>query len=667
MNEKLIYGVAYYYEYLPYDRMEEDFRMMLDAGINTIRIAESTWSTWEPKDGVFDFSCLHRVLKTAQSFGLNVIIGTPTYAIPSWLDKKYPDILCETHRGKNRYGARQNFDITHPGYLFHAERIIRRLMEEVRDYPHIIGFQLDNETKHYDTCARHVQERFKNWLKDRFDTIENLNNRFGFAYWSNSIADWDDLPDVRGTINGSFGAEFSAFQRHLVTEFLLWQRTIIDEYRRPDQFVTHNFDFEWRSHSYGPQPDVDQFDASDALTIAGSDIYHPTEHDLTGAEIAFGGAITYGLKKSNYYILETEAQGNFGWLPYPRQLRLQAFAHTAAGADGVSYWHWHSIHNSFETYWKGLLSHDFSAGAVYREAQTIGHDFARLSEHLLHLKKKNRIAIMISNRSLTGTKWFPTSMLGTVPEHSYGDYFRWIADACYHINAEYDIINENERDFTSYDAVLLPTLYSAGEDLIAALKTYVRNGGHLIATFRSFFSDEYLKVYADAQPHQLTDCFGLTYDRFTKPVNVALSSEIAGFPVHTSVYDWMELPEQVTGDILCTYEHPAWGGIPAVTRNHFENGEAVYLACRFDQNALEVLLKKLFSDWGIVLPQADFPVVIRRGINQAGKEITYYMNFSEHTQKVILPQDGTELFSDTAVTKDTELILEKWDVKIIEN
>ena len=666
MNNQLLYGVAYYYEYLPYDRMEEDFRMMNEAGINTIRIAESTWSTWEPKDGFFDFTYLHRVLKAAADHGLNVIIGTPTYAIPSWLAKKYPDVLCETHRGKNRYGARQNFDITHPGYRFHAERIIRRMMEEIRDYDCIIGFQLDNETKHYDTCCPRVQEAFKDWLKARFDSTDALNQEFGFAYWSNSIADWDDLPDVRGTINGSFGAEFSAFQRHLVTEFLLWQRGIIDEYRRPDQFVTHNFDFEWHCHSYSPQPDVDHFEAVEALTIAGSDIYHPTGRDLTGAEIAYGGASTYGLKKSNYLILETEAQGNLGWLPYPKQLRLQAFAHTAAGADGVSYWHWHSIHNSMETYWKGLLSHDFSAGAVYREAQTIGRDFARLSDHLVHLKKKNRIAIMVSNRSLTAFRWFPIAKASCAPERSYGDHFRWIADACYRINAEYDIISDQERDFSAYDAVLLPVLYSAEEDLIDAIKNYVQNGGHVVATFRSFFSNHYLKVYHDAQPHHLTDCFGLTYDRFAYPMDVTLTSDLPDFPEQVAVSDWMELLEQVTGETLCTYQHPEWGNIPAVTRNAFGDGEAVYLACYFDQKALEVLLRSLFTEWEIPLPKEQFPVILRKGMNQSGKEITYYMNFSGQPQCVSVSSGGTELFSDVQVESGAELTLEKWDVKIVE-
>ena len=97
---EILYGVAYYDEYMPYDRIETDFKMIRDAGMNVIRIAESTWSTWEPKEGVFDFTHLHRMLDCATKYELKVIVGTPTYAIPSWLAKKYPDILAVTHNGK---------------------------------------------------------------------------------------------------------------------------------------------------------------------------------------------------------------------------------------------------------------------------------------------------------------------------------------------------------------------------------------------------------------------------------------------------------------------------------------------------------------------------------------------------------------------------------------
>ena len=688
MKKKLLFGTAYYYEYLPCERMEEDFRMMKKAGFNMIRIAESTWSTWEPSDGNFDFSKLHAVLEAAGRYDMQVIVGTPTYAIPPWLAKKYPDILSDTHNGPCRYGSRQNFDLTHPGYRFHAERIIRKLMEQVQNYSCVIGFQLDNETKPYDTCSPRAQELFKKWLKERFATVNDLNEEMGFAYWSNSISDWEELPDVRGTINASFGGEYQAFQRHLVTEFLSWQRSIVEEYRRPDQFVTHNFDGEWRLYTFGLQPEVNQFDAAKALTVAGFDIYHPSEHQLTGEEISFSGAMARGLKQNNYLVLETEAQGNFGWLPYPGQLYLQAFSHLANGADCVSYWHWHSIHNAVESYWKGVLSHDFSEGAVYQEAAAIGRDFARLSDKLIHLKKENKIAVMVSSRSQTGFQWFPTCQQGGVPEHSYSDYLRWICDALYHLNLEYDIINDDCDYLGDYSLILLPGLYSASEQLLDSIRRFVAAGGHLIGTFRTGFANEYLKIYYDAQPHGLTECFGITYDRFTKPVNVKIKPCRNLFDAGTSTnntdtvlpdstgdfsetlglaQDWMELLSVKTAEILCTYRHPAWNDIPAVTRNHYGKGQAIYLGCCMEKGMLEKLLCRVLPDMGITLPELHFPVIVRTGKNMQGKTIKYYLNYSGEVQIVpALEQSGLELLSDTLIKKGCSLTLQPWEVKIIE-
>ena len=91
------------------------------------------------------------------------------------------------------------------------------------------------------------------------------------------------------------------------------------------------------------------------LTIAGTDIYHPTQDDLTGAEIAFGGDMIRSLKNDNYLVMETEAQGFPGWTPYKGQLRQQAYSHLASGANSVMYWHWHSIHNT-------LWHHNFPCG-----------------------------------------------------------------------------------------------------------------------------------------------------------------------------------------------------------------------------------------------------------------------------------------------------------------
>ena len=226
-TDHLLFGAAYYLEYLPYDRLEADMEMMERAGMNTIRIAESTWSTLEPSDGVFDFTCIDRMVQAAAKHHFSVIIGTPTYAIPTWLARKYPDILAVTANGQELYGHRQNMDITHPGYRYHAERVIRAMMEHLKDVPNIIGFQLDNETKSYGTAGPRVQQMFVASLKKKYPDILDFNREFGLDYWSNRVNDWADFPDVRGTINQSLAAEFQRFQRSLVTEFLSWQSDII--------------------------------------------------------------------------------------------------------------------------------------------------------------------------------------------------------------------------------------------------------------------------------------------------------------------------------------------------------------------------------------------------------------------------------------------------------
>ena len=93
-------------------------------------------------------------------------------------------------------------------------------MEHTAHRKCVIGFQVDNETKYYGTAGKNVQERFVKYLRKKFDNdLEAMNMAFGLDYWSNRINAWEDFPDVRGTINGSLGAEFEKFQRMLVEEF----------------------------------------------------------------------------------------------------------------------------------------------------------------------------------------------------------------------------------------------------------------------------------------------------------------------------------------------------------------------------------------------------------------------------------------------------------------
>ena len=685
-TEKLYFGAAYYSEYLPYDRVEKDMEMMEKAGMNVIRIAESTWSTLEPQEGVYDFTHIDRMLDAAARHHISVIVGTPTYAVPTWLVKKYPDILAITQNGRERYGHRQNMDITNPDYLSHAERVIRVLMEHVKDVPHVIGYQLDNETKSYGTAGPRVQAMFVDYLKEKFPDIDEFNHEFGLDYWSNRVNDWEDFPDVRGTINQSLAAEFYKFQRSLVTKFLSWQADIVREYKRDDQFITQNFDFDWTTHSVGYQSQVDQYDASRCMTVAGADIYHPSNEELTGAEITVCGNISRSLKKDNYLILETEAQGLTPWLPYPGQLRLQAYSHIANGSNSVMYWHWHSIHNAIESYWKGVLSHDFSENETYREAVVIGNEWNKIGFHLKNLKKENKIAIMLDNASLTGFTQFPLEKAGA---NGYNTVMRWFSDALYHLNIEYDMISSREQDFSGYECLIVPALYSAPESLLLALDSYVRNGGHLITTFRSGFSDEYLKIYPDMQPHILHECLGLHYDQFTHPHHVDIvpvQSDVmaaaqehfshpddSAFSLTSSACEWMELITCDTAVPVLKYSHPAYERYAAAAKNQYGNGSTLYFGTMFENDELleSVLLSFLhetgFSGGDLSSDAPHYPLIIKRGINDSGKELCYYLNYSKDPVSVTHHgKNGVELISEAAIVCGDKIDLGGWGVAVVE-
>lgn len=663
---RLMFGAAYYPEYMPYDRIEKDFTMMKKAGINTVRIAESTWSTLEPRDGIFDFSYIDRVLEEAEKFGLSVIVGTPTYAVPSWLVQKDPDVMVVNAGGREKYGRRQIFDLLNPTFRFHAERVIRQLVSHTAPHRQVIGFQIDNETKHYDNRGREIQRQFVEYLKEKFRTAEKLNRTFCLPYWSNSIHDWDQFADISGCINGGLAGEFEKFQRKTAADYLAWQADLVREYKREDQFITHNLDFEWKKfgadiaqdgYSYGVQPDICHYEAAKCLTRLGADIYHPSQDELTGAEIAFGGDSIRSLKQENYLILECQAQAFKYWTPYPGQFRLQAYSHLASGADGISYWNWHSIHNSFETYWKGLLSHDLEENPTYREACVIGKEWQEIGDHLIHLKKNNKTALLVDNNTLTSFKWFPIDK-----DLSYNDMVRWMYDSLYEMNIECDVVDVNALDTQRYQMIVTPALYCASEELLEKLEDFVKEGGVLVSSFKSFVADEYFTVYADKQPHRLHDCFGMSYNQFTEPGK----TKILGRPAKY----FAELLKPEGAETLAGYEHKYWGKYAGITRNCRGEGKAYYIGCYTDKDVLKDILRKAAEDAGVCTEAAQYawPVTVRQGVNQYGRGIRYLFNYSEDEREAECVWDSVkDLLTGKCFRRGDRIMLKDWAAVILED
>ena len=195
-----------------------------------IRVGESVWSTWEPEDGVLDLDWLEPVLDEAHERGIGVILGTPTYAIPMWLKRRYPEIAGESATGQPiGWGARQEVDFTHAAYLFHAERIIRAVVTRYREHPAIIGYQVDNEPGLRLLHNEGIFQRFVDWLRHRYGTVENLNEEWGLVYWSHRLSTWADLWRPDGNYQPQYDLAWRRFQTELVTDFIGWQADIVRE------------------------------------------------------------------------------------------------------------------------------------------------------------------------------------------------------------------------------------------------------------------------------------------------------------------------------------------------------------------------------------------------------------------------------------------------------
>ena len=666
-QQTILFGAAYYEEYAP-GRLEEDVRMMKATGITVVRIAESTWGTLEPKPGVFDFSHVDRVLGAMDKAGIKVIVGTPTYAIPTWLAREHPDVLVITPKGQAEYGRRQNMDITNPAFRDAAQQVIVALVDHVKDHPSVIGYQLDNETKAYDTSGPNVQAAFVQSMRRRFPDLAQLNAAFGLDYWSNRVNDWADFPSVNGSINASLSSAFAEFQRGLVTDYLAWQASLVRAHARKDQFVTQNFDLEWRGYSYGIQPAVDHFAAARALDVAGIDIYHPTQDHLTGAEIAFGGDLARSLRGGqNYLVIETEAQGFPEWTPYPGQLRLQAFSHLASGANMVEYWHWGTTSNAIETYWRGLLSQDFQPNPTYDEAGSIGKDLARLGPQLVNLRKHNRVAIYVSNRALTG---FDAFKFGWTSSNSYNDVLRPFYDALYRMNAEVDFVGPSTPDLSPYKLIMVPALYAASSDEIERLNAFAKSGGHLLYTFKSGFSDENVKVRSTTQPGLIAEAAGVRYNQFTIPDGVGLEND----PYHVGAADntarwWMELLTPTTATTVARYHHPVWGKYAAIVRNNYGKGEVTYVGFMPSDALTEKIVEECVRRAGLWGPQQSlhFPEIIRSGTLNDGHEVHYLLNYSAAPAHITYPfPQAKDLLSGEVVSQAGAMNLPAWGVAVME-
>jgi len=676
--DTVLYGVAYYPEYMPYDRLDKDVLLMQKAGISVVRVGESTWSTWEPRNGQFQFEWMQRILDRLQAAGIKAILGTPTYSIPTWLYKEHPEILV-THNGAapplkdpysptypesdtpGYYGPRQNYDFLNPYFREHAERVIREIVSHFKDHPTVIGYQIDNETAPTGVPTKYTNAAFRDRLERKYKTPETVNRLWGLGYWGQLVDSWDDLPPREGILNPGYKLEWEDFQHDVVTDYLAWQAKIVRDYKRPDQFITQDF-------SGGVHENLDQWAIARNIDIVAENPYFETQRRLDARTVWLSGDLGRSLKHTNYLVTETNAQ-TIGWdsrtqyPQYPGQLRLVVYAHLAAGANMVEYWHWHSLHYGQETYWKGVLSHDLEPNRTYAEVLQVAAELKRLGPQLVDLKKHNKVAILFSADSANALSYMPFS-----DDVGYMTVLSQMYKALYDLNVEPDFVQAGDPNLSGYKVLLVPPLYSASDQLLQQISDYVKDGGQIVMTFKSGFTNEYSTVRDVMAPGPLRAAAGFHYQEFTNlAAPVQLTPDAFGVGEQSKGSVWEEFLVPDTAQVVTSFADRYWH-FPAITRNQYGSGTLTYEGTVLTDALQRAVIADTLKRAGLASPDWALPdrVKVRHGRNAQDKLLHYYLNFSGDEQAfTYMYGDGSELLTSAPAKKGYTLQLKPWDLAII--
>jgi beta-galactosidase len=684
----VLYGVAYYNEYMPQptataqdEQLAKDVAMMKDAGLSVVRMGESTWSLWEPEDGRFEYAWMDRVVDAMAKAGIKVILGTPTYSIPAWMAHQHPEILADRippgqfggQPVKSAYGIRQNMDTDSPAYRFYAERLIRHIVAHYKDNPTVIGWQLDNETSSYEAANDDVFLGFQHYLEKKFTTPEALSKAWFLNYWGEDLHRWEDLPRRDGTISTSYKLEWTRWSQMRVTDFLGWQAVLVRESAGAAQFVTTDYGGMMKR-------DVNEEAIAAHLDVVADNIYHGTQDHYDGSSQALQSDFSRSLKHGNFLVTETNAQ-TIGWSsqgqfpPYDGQLRQDVYTYLSQGANMVEYWHWHSIHGGQETYWKGILSHDLEPNRAYAEMARTAHELQRIGPELVGLQKKNDVAILWSRDSANAIAFMPYG--GAVPANSwsgepdgYQSLVQQMHRALYDLNVSADFVFPETKDFSPYKLLIVPALYIADDALLQRISDYVKQGGHVVMTFKSGFANENSAVRWQRAPGPLREAAGVSYQEFSsleKPL--ALKGDPYGVGAENKAEYWAEflIPEHAKP--LAYYDHPFFGKWPAITRNEFGRGALVYEGTGLTAKLQTAILSQELEKLGLTGADQKAPagVHITHGVNRAGRPLHYYFNYTGAEAKVAYTYAaGKNLLDSKSVAKGATLTLAPWDLAIVE-
>ncbi|MDB5079964.1 MAG: beta-galactosidase [Chloroflexi bacterium] len=657
---KVFYGGDYNPEQWDKDTWNEDTRMFKLAGIDTATINVFSWALNQPDENTYNFEWLDEIIDNLYRNGIFICLATSTGAHPAWMATKYPDVLRVDFEGrKHKFGMRHNSCPNSPTYRKYARRLAGKLAERYKDHPALVVWHVSNEfggSCYCDNCA----QAFRDWLIDRYKSLENLNSAWTTSFWGHTFTDWSQIvpPNALSehfapnrTNFQSISLDYARFNSDSLLACYLDEYEEIKKYT-PDIPVTTNL--------MGAYKPLDYFKWANYLDVVSWDNYPAA--DTPVSLTAMRHDLMRGLKDGLPFMLMEQTPSQQNWQAYnslkrPGVMRLWSYQAIARGADSSLFFQLRRSVGACEKYHGAVIEHAGHENTrVFRECAQLGRELQQLGDKFLDARVESRVGIVFD----WDNWWAIEYSSGPTIDLKYVDEVHKYYQALYDLNIQTDLIGV-DTDLSKYDIVIAPVLYMVKPGYASRLEKFVENGGTFLTTFFSGIVNETDKVTLGGYPGELRSLLGIWVEEidalFPDQQNrIVMKQALDGLQGEYSCNLLCDLLNTEGAEVIAEYGTDFYQGRPVVTKNSFGQGHAWYVASSPDQDFLKGLMGHLAASRQIepVLQTPNGVEVTRR--TRDGRSFLFILNHNGQPETINLGNiQGVELISNKQVSKLLEI------------
>ena len=629
------------------DILEKDMDMLEESGCNVVSLGIFSWSTLEPEEGVFHLEWLEEIIDKLYKRGISTILATPSGARPKWLADKYPEVLrVDDTRHRKLFGERHNHCYTSPVYREKTRIINRKMAEKLGNHPGVILWHISNEYGGECHCPL-CQEAFRGWLKDKYKTIENLNERWCTTFWSHTYQRFDQIESpssIGETQLHALNLDWKRFVTHQTADFIRHEVQAVRE-GGSTLPVTANLMYYFQG--------LDYFKIAKELDVVSWDTY-PTWHKEEVIETAYDNGMCHdimrSLKGKPFFQMEscptsTNWQG-VSKLKKPGVLFSQSMQAIAHGGEGALYFQIRQSRGASEKFHGAVIDHyGGNDTRVFKEVAKTGKVLKQLEE-LTGSTVNSKVAMVYDWDS----QW---AMEDSQGPRNKGLHYHEVLLKFYRgfrkQGLNVDLV-DMRCDIEKYQVLAVPMCYMFKEGFAERVRVFVEKGGILITTYWSGIADDTDRCYLGGTPYGLMDVLGIRsmeidglYDWEENQMVPVQGNELGLEKTYTCKYlcDLVKLQGART---LMTYGSDFYEGYSALTVNDYGKGSAWYVAADGDKAFYEDFIRLLMKHCKVSGAVSE---EIPEGLEVTTREkdgVCYfiYQNFGKEAVKLPLPEGEVE-------------------------